>query len=284
MAGGAAWLLPSTVARRHERLPPSSASAAGPSLNCRAPCRVLLCAAGFFSALLRRDDRAISNPVRPPPPAGLLPAAGLSTLLELRAVDGVRGGRPLFKALSLRVAGGELLRVQGLNGAGKTSLLRMICGLMAPAAGAICWRGQAIAAQRDDFNRELVYLGHAAALKDELSPRENLLAACTLGGSVPAPRDAAAALVQAGLRGRERLPSRMLSQGQRKRAALARLVLAGGSALWVLDEPFNALDVDATAWLLGLLQAQLARGGVVVLTSHQSVTLAAAVRQQVLTL
>ena len=205
-------------------------------------------------------------------------------MLTLRGVGGARGGRRLFSGIDLAIGAGELLRVQGLNGAGKTSLLRMLCGLMPVAAGEIGWRGEPVTPTRDDFHRELVYLGHAAALKDDLSPLENLLAAATLGGYTLAPSDACAALAAAGLQGREYRPARMLSQGQRKRAALARLALAADAALWVLDEPFNALDVDATAWLVGLLQAQLERGGVVVLTSHQSVALAADVHQQELTL
>lgn len=199
--------------------------------------------------------------------------------MALEGVSGVRGGRRLFVDLTLSVLPGTLLRVQGRNGAGKTSLLRMLCGLMPPAAGRVLWRGQPVTPSRDDFHRELVYLGHAPALKDDLSPLENLQAACLLGGQALATAQAMQALAAAGLRGREKRPARMLSQGQRKRVALARLVLAADAALWVLDEPFNALDVDATDWLLGLAGAHLARGGIVVLTSHQPVALPEGVRQ-----
>ena len=195
-------------------------------------------------------------------------------MLELQAVACVRGGRTLFSDVNLALQPGQLLRVSGVNGAGKTSLLRMLCGLLAPAQGRVLWQGQAIASQRDEFNRQLVYVGHAAALKDELSALENLQTAGVLGGVVSTGSDALAALAQAGLRGRERVPARTLSQGQRRRVALARLELSGASKLWVLDEPFNALDNAATAWLLALVSAQLARGGVVVLTSHQAVALA----------
>jgi len=208
----------------------------------------------------------------------------LSALLSLEAVTGVRGGRRLFADVSLDVPAGALLRVQGRNGAGKTSLLRMLCGLMPPAEGRILWRGQPVTASRDDFHRELVYLGHAPALKDDLSPLENLLAACLLGGQEAGEAQATQALAAAGLKGRERRPSRMLSQGQRKRVALARLALARDAPLWVLDEPFNALDVDATEWLLGLVQAHLMRGGITVLTSHQPVALPEAVLQRSLSL
>ena len=176
------------------------------------------------------------------------------------------------------------MRVQGANGAGKTSLLRMICGLLAPAAGEVRWREQPITALAEEFNRELVYIGHAAALKDDLSPLENLQLAATLGGSSVPRADAAAALAAAGLKGRERSPSRALSQGQRKRVALARLALRSDPGLWVLDEPFNALDTAATLWLLGLITSRLDEGGCVVLTSHQPVALDGVRDPQVLSL
>ena len=197
----------------------------------------------------------------------------MNAALALRQVACVRGGRSLFSGLNLQLAGGQLLRVAGANGAGKTSLLRLMCGLLSPTEGEVLWRGQPLAAQREQWGRDLVYLGHAAALKDDLSPLDNLLTACLLGGQ-PADRTGALqALVDAGLRGFERVPARRLSQGQRRRCGLARLVLARSSPLWVLDEPFNALDATATAWLEGLIRAQLLRGGSVVLTSHQGVAL-----------
>ena len=197
----------------------------------------------------------------------------MAPLLELRAVACVRGGRTLFTGLDCAVAAGQLLRVQGANGAGKTSLLRMLCGLLPPAQGRILWRGESIADLAEDFGRELVYLGHAAALKDDLNATENLLIACQLGGLAVAPAAARAALQHAGLSGRDRVPARQLSQGQRRRVALARLALAAAAPLWVLDEPFNALDTAAAAGLGGLVTQQLGRGGVVVLTSHQPLAL-----------
>ena len=198
---------------------------------------------------------------------------GPAALLELRAVTCERGGRALFSSLNCRVAAGQLLRVSGANGSGKTSLLRLICGLLPPALGDVMWCGKATSHLAEEFGRQLVYLGHAAALKDDLSASENLQFACQLGGVAVTPRQAALALQQAGLTGRERVPARQLSQGQRRRVALSRLVLAAGVPLWVLDEPFNALDTAATQWLRGLITTQLAGGGVVVLTSHQDVGL-----------
>lgn len=195
----------------------------------------------------------------------------MTAALELKNLECTRGDRPLFTALSAVVPGGTLLRVHGANGAGKTSLLRLVCGLLTPSAGEVRWRGQAVAGMREEFSRELLYLGHAPALKNDLTPVENLVVACTLGGMPPSPAGASAALATAGLRGYDHTPSRHLSQGQRKRVALARLVLDTAVPLWVLDEPFNALDSGATAWLVSLLTAHLGRAGVVVLTSHQPV-------------
>jgi heme exporter protein A len=208
----------------------------------------------------------------------------MSACLELRQLECVRGRRSLFKGLDLAVQPGQLLRLQGANGAGKTSLLRMICGLLAPAHGSVLWRGQPVGALREEFGRQLVYLGHAAALKDDLSATENLVTSCVLAGQAVDAQQAAAALVAAGLQGRERAPARFLSQGQRKRVALARLVLSSAAPLWVLDEPFNALDSAATAWLLGLIAEHCGRAGIVALTSHQSVALDDAVPQVALAL
>lgn len=173
----------------------------------------------------------------------------------------------------MQVPAGRLLHVAGANGAGKTSLLRIVCGLLSPSQGEVCWRQQPVARARDEFNRELVYLGHAAALKDDLSCIENLASACQLTGLAPTRAQMLEALALAGLAGREKSAARVLSQGQRRRVALARLMLATSVPLWVLDEPFNALDAVATQWLQGLLAAHLARAGVVVLTSHQGLAL-----------
>lgn len=200
----------------------------------------------------------------------------MSPGIQLRDLTCVRGNRALFANLSLQVDPGELLRVHGANGAGKTSLLRMLCGLLLPTHGQVLWRGLPLSSQREDFGRELVYLGHAAALKNELSPLENLLDACALGGRTPGVPAALAALKGAGLRGYEHTEVRRLSQGQRRRSALARLTLSQNAPLWVLDEPFNALDTAATAWLAGQIGAHLSNAGIVVLTSHQDIPVNAA--------
>jgi heme exporter protein A len=192
-------------------------------------------------------------------------------VLAVQDLEARRGRRVLFSGLGFAAAPGQLLRVTGANGAGKTTLLRMLVGLSSPTAGRVLWRGEPLSGQREGFHRELAWLGHAASLKDDLSALENLQAIAVLGGDEVTRAEAAAALAEAGLKGRERLPARVLSAGQRRRVVLARLALAAPRTLWVLDEPFNALDTAATEWLAGLVRARLAGGGIVVLTSHQAV-------------
>ncbi len=197
-------------------------------------------------------------------------------MLEVQDLEARRGRRVLFSGLGFRAEPGRLVRVAGPNGAGKTTLLRMLVGLSTPTAGRVHWRGQPLGAARELFHRELAWVGHAAALKDDLSAVENLRAMAVLGGDDPSPAEAAAALAAAGLKGRERLPARVLSAGQRRRVVLARLALPQAAALrtlWVLDEPFNTLDVAASEWLSQRVREQLARGGIVVLTSHQAIPL-----------
>ena len=195
--------------------------------------------------------------------------------LQLDGLTCIRGSRQLFSGLSANVSPGQLLRVRGANGSGKTSLLRMLCGLLLPTDGQVLWHGKPLAKQRETLGCNLVYLGHAAALKDELSPLENLADTCALGGRAPAVTELITALQAAGLKGHERTAARRLSQGQKRRSALARLALSQSAPLWILDEPFNALDTAANAWLTGLIEAHLKNAGIVVLTSHQDMPIAA---------
>lgn len=183
-----------------------------------------------------------------------------------------RGERLLFKDLSLSLVPGAWLQVTGTNGAGKTTLLRTLVGLSEPDRGEICWGGVPIAECRDEFKRALLYLGHQAAVKDELTPLENLRLGNELDGLTLAEEDALAALQRIGLQGRGNLPTRWLSAGQKRRVLLARL-LVRPAVLWVLDEPFAALDANAVALVGGLIQAHLAGGGMAILTSHQPVPL-----------
>lgn len=183
-----------------------------------------------------------------------------------------RGERLLFKDLSLSLAAGSWLQVSGTNGAGKTTLLRTLVGISAPDHGEVCWGGVPIGECSDEFKRALLYLGHQAAVKDELTPIENLTLGNELDGLPLAEAEALAALQRLGLQGRGKLPTRWLSAGQKRRVLLARL-LVRPATLWVLDEPFAALDTHAVSLVGELILAHLERGGMAVLTSHQPVLL-----------
>ena len=194
-------------------------------------------------------------------------------MLEVSALRCRRGERCLFSALDLRLAPGQLLHLQGSNGSGKTTLLRALCGLLHPDSGQIRWRGEPIARLSEDYYRDLLYLGHLNGIKGDLTGLENLRIASRLAGQPASDQAAGKALSRIGLGGFEDLPCRMLSQGQKKRVALARLLLSQ-APLWILDEPFAALDVGAVALLDDLIRAHVETGGLVVLTTHQTLTLA----------
>jgi heme exporter protein A len=200
-------------------------------------------------------------------------------VLEVCGLECVRGDHRLFTDLSFSLQGGELLRLRGSNGSGKTSLQRILCGLLEPASGEVLWQGNNIRKQRDEFNADLLYLGHLNGIKSELTGFENLRVSNTLRGETPTDNEIYEALEKIGLAGREDLPTQVLSQGQKRRVALARLLLSE-AALWVLDEPFTALDVDAVAQLGKLIEAHLKKGRMVVYTTHQEVEMrASAVRE-----
>lgn len=185
-----------------------------------------------------------------------------------------RGGRALFRDLNFELERGVLLHVRGANGSGKTTLLRMLCGLTPPAAGKVAWEGEDIRGLREDYSAHISYIGHHPAVKDDLSALENLRMTQSLVGQPVTIAQAKAALTTVGLKGRANLPVRVLSQGQRRRVALARLWLCD-TPLWVLDEPFNALDVEAAALLERHIEMHLGQGGMVVLTTHQELGIAA---------
>lgn len=193
-------------------------------------------------------------------------------MLEVADLSCRRGDRTLFTALSFTLPAQTLLHVRGRNGSGKTTLLRALCGLLRPDAGSIRWRGERITELADEYNREVLYFGHLNGIKADLTGQENLRIAATLDQDPVANAEIAAALAHIGLAGFEDLPTRMLSQGQKKRVALARLILSK-APLWILDEPFTALDTDAVALLEALIADHVAAGGAVVLTTHQEVQL-----------
>jgi heme exporter protein A len=190
----------------------------------------------------------------------------------LAAVDleCIRGDNLLFSGLSFEIHGGQLAQVEGANGSGKTSLLRILAGLALPSNGEVRWRGVDIHRQRASYFAEMVYLGHALGIKGELSAIENLKISLALAG-VPANLDLLYdVLERTGLRGREDLPARTLSAGQRQRIALARMLVCP-CAVWIVDEPFTALDSSGIALMCRLLEEHVASGAMTVLTSHQAV-------------
>jgi heme exporter protein A len=199
-------------------------------------------------------------------------------MLEVAGLECARQRRTLFAGLSFSLGAGELLRVAGENGSGKTTLLKILCGLLEPDAGEVRWQGQPIRRLREDFSRQLVFLGHAPAVKDELTASENLAIACTLAGRPAGGEAVHEALARYGLPG-DPVPVRRLSQGQRRRAALARLMLSADAPLWLLDEPFAALDSWAVRLTEELIARHVAAGGAVAYSTHQDASIDAAVRR-----
>lgn len=191
-------------------------------------------------------------------------------LLEARGLSFHRQDEPVFAPLDFQLRAGELALVEGDNGSGKTTLLRMLAGLLHVGSGTLRWRDAPL--QRDHCVGEILFLGHQLGLKADLSPRENLRLACGLhgqrGGTSPA-----AALLEVGLAGYEDEPTRRLSAGQKKRAALARLLLLPAT-LWLLDEPYANLDRAGTALVNRILQWHAQAGGAALVSSHHMVNFA----------
>jgi heme exporter protein A len=193
-------------------------------------------------------------------------------LLSVHDLACERGERLLFKRLNFTLEQGQVLLVQGGNGQGKTSLLRLLAGLSRPDAGDVRWRGEPISRCRDTYHQEMAYLGHANGIKDELDPSENLRFNDGLHNRAFDAGRAVATLTRLGLSRCLDLPCRALSFGQRRRVALSALLLAD-ARLWVLDEPLTGLDVHAVALVEGLIRDHLHAGGLVVATTHQPLRL-----------
>lgn len=189
-------------------------------------------------------------------------------MLEVSNLACSRGDHRLFCGLSFSLKPGQIMQLQGGNGSGKTTLLRALCGFMMPDEGEVRWRNENIRHLGEDYCSEILYLGHLNAIKDELSAVENLCISAGLSGFVLKENDAIAALRHMGLRGREALPAKVLSQGQRRRVALARLIVSDAK-LWILDEPLTALDVGAVALIQELIAEHLENQGMVIFTTHQ---------------
>ncbi len=195
-------------------------------------------------------------------------------MLEVVDLECVRGDRRLFTNLSFSLSKGELLYLYGHNGSGKTTLMRAICGLLQPTEGEIRWDGEPIRELSEEYTREVLYIGHKNGIKDDLTALENLRVLSTLDGVHITEEQAWDALKRIGLHGFEDLPTQVLSQGQKRRVALARL-LAHQARLWILDEPFTALDKAAVEMLQQVIREHLDRGGMAFLTTHQEVELTA---------
>jgi heme exporter protein A len=181
-----------------------------------------------------------------------------------------RGDRSLFTGVEVALQPGQWLHVRGANGSGKTSLLRLLAGLSQPALGEIRWDGKAVAEDAEAFRTDLLFLGHHAAVKEDLTALENLQLASELDGAELPRAEAIEALRRFGLQGREDLPVRVLSAGQKRRVLLARLVTRK-ARLWILDEPFTALDTRAVQLLATLIGEHVGGGGMAVVTSHQAI-------------
>lgn len=191
----------------------------------------------------------------------------------------VRGDRELFREINFSVEAGCLMQVSGPNGSGKTSLLRMLCGLSNPAAGEIRWRNTPIRELEGEYYADMTYIGHLSGTKDDLTVSENLRISSALTGVEISVSQATEALNFIGLGGRDHLPAKVLSQGQRRRVALARLLVCK-TALWILDEPLVALDVTAVQMIKEILERHLQQGGVIVMTTHQEIDVTASSKMQ----
>lgn len=204
-----------------------------------------------------------SSPTILPAAQGGLQAEGLACR---------RGDRLLFRGLDLCLEAGQILWLRGANGRGKTSLLRLLSGLSTPAEGEIRWNGRSLRAAGADFRRQLLFIGHQNGLKDDLSATEALQFLARIHGLPSSTAEVIAALQAMAIGNRRNAPVRTLSQGQRRRVALARLALdlavPGRAGLWLLDEPYDALDAQGITSLDGVLSAHARRGGSIVLTSH----------------
>jgi heme exporter protein A len=193
-------------------------------------------------------------------------------VLEAHGLCCARGERELFSGLNLRISSGNCLHVRGENGVGKTSLLRLLTGLSKPESGEVLWGSQSIALDPIAYHRELLFLGHRDALKEDLTALENVQMYAALDDIALSQEQALASLWRFGLRGRENLPVNCLSAGQKRRILMARM-LTRQAKLWILDEPFNALDIQAVHELQNLMIEHLSVGGLIVFTSHQEVSI-----------
>jgi heme exporter protein A len=188
-----------------------------------------------------------------------------------------RGDRHVLQGVSTQVRPGELLHVSGPNGTGKTTLLRVVSGLLRPEQGSVTWGGQSIVSHRTDYQAALAYAAHEPALKGDLTALENLRFSVGLKRRSSA-AELRGALERTGVSACADLPARVLSAGQRRRVSLARVV-AMQASVWLLDEPYANLDAAGSELVSGLLQAHVAAGGLALVVAHRELTLACNVRR-----
>ncbi|ELP1728183.1 cytochrome c biogenesis heme-transporting ATPase CcmA [Escherichia coli] len=190
-------------------------------------------------------------------------------MLEARELLCERDERTLFSGLSFTLNAGEWVQITGSNGAGKTTLLRLLTGLSRPDAGEVLWQGQPLHQVRDSYHQNLLWIGHQPGIKTRLTALENLHFYHRDGDTA----QCLEALAQAGLAGFEDIPVNQLSAGQQRRVALARLWLTRAT-LWILDEPFTAIDVNGVDRLTQRMAQHTEQGGNVILTTHQPLNVA----------
>jgi heme exporter protein A len=191
----------------------------------------------------------------------------VGALLEARDINAWRGDRHILRDVSFSLRSGEFLRVTGPNGVGKTTLLRVVCGLLPPESGKLEWRGTRVVSTNDEYHADMAYLGHLNALKPDLTARENLRFLAGLRQSFT-DSDIDTALDRVGILSRGDLPSRSLSAGQKRRLALARLLLSE-AVLWILDEPVTNLDSAGVVLVEELVREHVGRGGLALAAAHQ---------------
>ncbi len=200
----------------------------------------------------------------------------MSNALCVEKVHVWRGDRHVLKGVSARIVPRELLHISGANGTGKTTLLRVVSGLLRPEQGSVTWLGQSIAAIRTDYQAALAYASHEPALKADLTALENLRFAVGLKRRIGVD-ELRAALVRTGVGACADLPARVLSAGQRRRVAMAR-ILAMSATLWLLDEPYTNLDAAGSELISELLQTHVAAGGLAMVVAHHELKLRCTVR------
>lgn len=201
-----------------------------------------------------------------------------NAVLAAHGLTCIRGDRVLFRNVGFTLNTGGLLYVLGENGSGKSSLLRLICGLLSPEAGDVAWRGQDVRDTAELYRSELLYIGHLGGLKDDLTAFENLQTNAELAGYSKDAASVSSALQAIGVGRCANLPVRVLSQGQKRRVALAKLWLSA-CKLWVLDEPFAALDSASIDILSQRISQHLQQDGLAIITTHQDVSIEADITQ-----